>query len=350
MPDIHNNDTGAEKPLHAWLVYNSFNTWKKFTQLYDWLIDAAKSHNIELVPLLGTDVSPSIDACNHGTVFDELDSGRRPDFVIFWDKDITLCEYLQALGIRCMNTAEAIEACDDKGRTFARLSAHGIRQPRTFIVPLSFHKIDWNGFFNGDDIVNDDPDEEAAYQRSAASARAFIEHVEKRGGGYPLVVKTCKGSFGSGVYLANNRKELLNKLTELSPNGTIVQQFVSETVGTDVRVQVVGGKAVAAMRRTAKDGDFRANITNGGTAKGITPTAEQVALAVSAANALGLDFAGVDLLDGDDGKPVVCEVNSNAHFVNLYNACGVNVADAIMEYAYDECREPQIRYVNRAFA
>ena len=101
-------------------------------------------------------------------------------------------------------------------------------------------------------------------------------------------------------------------------------------------MQVVGGRAVAAMRRTAKDGDFRANITNGGTAEGIEPTPEQAELAVRAAKALGLDFAGVDLLDFD-GEPVVCEVNSNAHFVNLYNACGVNVADEIMEYAYGEC-------------
>lgn len=338
MTDIHNNNTDDKKTLHAWLVYNSFNTWKKFTQLYDWLIDAAKRHNIDLVPLLGTDIAPSIDAYGHGTVFDELDSGHRPDFVIFWDKDVTLCEYLQALGIRCMNTADAIEACDDKGKTFVRLAAHDVRQPNTFIVPLSFHKINWNDFFDdSNDVPNDDPDEEASYQRSAASARSFIERVETHGGGYPLVVKTCKGSFGSGVYLVHDRNELLDKLTELSPERVIIQQFVSKVVGTDVRVQVVGGKAVAAMRRTAKDGDFRANITNGGTAEGITPTQAQADLAVSAAKALGLDFAGVDLLDDENGNPVVCEVNSNAHFVNLYNACGVNVTDAIMEYAYNEC-------------
>ena len=70
MTDIHNNNTDDKKTLHAWLVYNSFNTWKKFTQLYDWLIDAAKRHNIDLVPLLGTDIAPSIDAYGHGSVFD----------------------------------------------------------------------------------------------------------------------------------------------------------------------------------------------------------------------------------------------------------------------------------------
>lgn len=335
MPNIHNNDTDGKK-LHAWLIISTFTTWKKFIQLYDWLIEAAERHNVELVPLRGTDISPSIDAYGEGSIREWLDSGRRPDFVIFWDKDVTMCEYIEALGIRCMNTADAIEACDDKGKTFVRLAAKGVPQPKTFPVPLSFHKIDW-GWFTGDTpgYESDDPDVEKASEECARSAMSFIEHVEGQID-YPMVVKSCVGSFGSGVYLANDRSELLAKLGELSDRRAIIQQFVASSRGTDVRVQVVGGRAVAAMRRTAKDGDFRANITNGGTAEGIEPTPEQAELAVRAAKALGLDFAGVDLLDFD-GEPVVCEVNSNAHFVNLYNACGVNVADEIMEYAYGEC-------------
>ena len=335
MPNIHNNDTDGKR-LHAWLVISTFTTWKKFLQLYDWLIEAAERHNIELVPLRGTDISPSIDAYGAGSIMEWLDDGRRPDFVIFWDKDVTMCEYIEALGIRCMNTADAIEACDDKGKTFVRLAAKGVPQPKTFSVPLSFHKIDW-GWFTGDTpgYESDDPDVEKASEECARSAMSFIEHIEGQIG-YPMVVKTCVGSFGSGGSLVNDRAELLAKLGELSDRRAIIQQFVASSRGTDVRVQVVGGKVVAAMRRTAKDGDFRANITNGGAAEGIEPTPEQAELAVRAAKALGLDFAGVDLLDFD-GEPVVCEVNSNAHFVNLYNACGVNVADEIMEYAYGEC-------------
>lgn len=327
--------------INAWLVYNSFTTWKKFTQLYDWLIVAASRHNINLVPLRGTDVAPNIGTSD-GYVLDLLDNGERPDFVIFWDKDVNLCEYLQTLGIRCMNTADAIAACDDKAKTFIRLAASGIPQPKTFLVPLAFHDVDWHGFFDGNGKQADiDLDEEEEYQRSASSARAFIDGVEMQLT-YPMVVKTCKGSFGSGVYLAGNRDELLNKLTDLSPDPVIIQQFMSKSSGTDLRLQVVGDKVVAAMRRTAKDGDFRANITNGGTAEGIEPTDEQKRIAVMASKALGLDFAGVDLLTYDDGNgngyTVVCEVNSNAHFINLYNACGVNVADAIMEYAASELR------------
>lgn len=97
----------------------------------------------------------------------------------------------------------------------------------------------------------------------------------------------------------------------------------------------MGDKAVAAMYRFSENGDFRANITNGGSMRAYQPAPEECALAVRAVKALGLDFAGVDLLFGNGGQDcadIVCEVNSNAHFKNMYDCTGVNAAECIMGY------------------
>ena len=94
---------------------------------------------------------------------------------------------------------------------------------------------------------------------------------------------------------------------------------------------MVGDQVIAAIERRNEHGDFRANIEHGGVASAYAPTAQESALALAACRALGLDFGGVDLLEAEDG-PVVCEVNSNAHFAGLISATGVNPADHIMQY------------------
>ena len=111
----------------------------------------------------------------------------------------------------------------------------------------------------------------------------------------------------------------------------LFQRFLSESAGRDIRLQVVGDQVIASMYRYSTDGDFRANITNGGSMKRYEPSPEEISLALRSTRALGLDFAGVDLLFGADG-PVVCEVNSNAPFKNIYDCTGVNAADAIIAH------------------
>jgi RimK family alpha-L-glutamate ligase len=112
----------------------------------------------------------------------------------------------------------------------------------------------------------------------------------------------------------------------------LFQEFIKSSKGKDLRLQVVGNQVVAAMYRYSENGDFRANITNGGKMKLFDPSEEQVELAIKCCKIIGLDFAGVDILFGENQEPIVCEVNSNAHFKNIFDCTGINVADCILEY------------------
>lgn len=219
---------------------------------------------------------------------------EKPDFVLFWDKDIMLAKALEQKGIPVFNSSEAIRKCDNKAETYINLLGV-VSQPKTIIAPLTFFKADFTEFVN----------------------RAAEEL------GLPLVFKECFGSFGEQVFLCRTKEEILNHITE---NPFILQKFIEEARGSDVRIEVVGGKAVCAMKRENKN-DFRANITNGGTAYKYIPTAQQCETAVRACNALGLDFGGVDIMCDD----IVCEVNSNAHIINMMNCTGVDIAPIIFE-------------------
>jgi RimK family alpha-L-glutamate ligase len=149
--------------------------------------------------------------------------------------------------------------------------------------------------------------------------------------GYPMVLKECFGSFGAQVHLANNRLEaediIKNKIVD---RDFIMQEFISESFGRDVRINVVKGRAVASMMRHNPK-DFRSNITGGGVTVPYTPTPSQIDAAIRAADALGLDFAGVDVLFGKNDTPYICEVNSNPHFKTTLDCTGINIAEHILD-------------------
>ena len=150
--------------------------------------------------------------------------------------------------------------------------------------------------------------------------------------GFPMIIKECYGSFGQQVYMVHTKEELLKKVKETSPKPIIFQEFIKTSFAKDLRLQVVGDQVVASMYRYSDTGDFRANISNGGKMRYYEPTKEEQTIALKSCEAIGLDFAGVDLLFGEEGQPLVCEVNSNAHFRNIYDCTQVNVAEMIMEY------------------
>jgi RimK family alpha-L-glutamate ligase len=161
------------------------------------------------------------------------------------------------------------------------------------------------------------------------------EQLVKDNIGFPCVVKVVTGSYGEGVYLCErNRdfKKLMEFIDNLGNKKTmIVQEYLGERVGEDLRVLVIGGKVVGAMKRTAPDGDFRANITNGGTGSQYEISEEIDFLARETARTLGLDIAGIDLLFDSRGFRV-CEANSNPGFSGFERYCEVDVADLITEY------------------
>ena len=118
-----------------------------------------------------------------------------------------------------------------------------------------------------------------------------------------------------------------------------MQEYISTSHGMDIRVNVVGGVAVASMLRYNPDGDFRSNITNGGKMKKIQPSDEQIQMAIEACLTLGLDFAGVDVMIGKDNAPIICEVNSSPHFKSTLDCTGINVAEYIVEYIKKELED-----------
>jgi gamma-F420-2:alpha-L-glutamate ligase len=153
--------------------------------------------------------------------------------------------------------------------------------------------------------------------------------------GFPCVVKVISGSHGKGVYLADSRKQfddVMELVENLGSKKTlIVQEYIAATNNKDLRVLVIGGKVIGAMRRSAPEGDFRANITGGGTGEPYPLTDEIEHMARETARVMGLDIAGIDLLFDTVGYRV-CEANSSPGFQGFEQYCGVDVAQSIVNY------------------
>jgi ribosomal protein S6--L-glutamate ligase len=152
-------------------------------------------------------------------------------------------------------------------------------------------------------------------------------------GGAPVVVKLLEGTQGVGVVLAETKKaaeSVIAAFRQLDAN-ILVQEYIKEAGGSDIRVIVVGGRVVAAIKRTGAAGDFRSNLHRGGTAEKIKLTPEERSIAVRSAKTLGLNVSGVDLLQSNHG-PVVMEVNSSPGLEGVEGATGVDVAGKIIEF------------------
>lgn len=159
------------------------------------------------------------------------------------------------------------------------------------------------------------------------------DDVIKSVGGAPLVIKLIEGTRGHGVVLADTHtaaKSVVNAFKELNAD-ILVQEFIKESSGTDIRCVVLGNKVIASMERTAVEGDFRANVHLGGQTKQIKITSEERAIAIKATKALGLDLAGVDMLRSNRG-PLILEVNSSLGLKGIEAATGIDLADMIIEY------------------
>lgn len=285
--------------MKGWLIVNQYVKSEKFAELFRMLLDSASRYNIELELKHHAKVWESI-ADNNYDIKEYLSDA---DFIIFWDKDIKLARLLENNGARLFNSAKSIELCDDKSLTFMVLQGSSITMPKTYIAPKTF-----SGFTDHDYFIR-------------------IARIT----GYPLIVKECLGSFGQQVHLVHDNEELIEVVSSIGSRPFILQEYISSSKGRDVRIQVVGDEVVAAMYRY-NDNDFRANITNGGSMKVFEPSAEMKNMALEVCTRLGLDFGGIDLLFGENDRPVFCEANSNAHFKNLYDCTGINTADYIMKY------------------
>lgn len=290
--------------MTGWLIVNEFLRSEKFDECKQRFIEEAKKCKIRFVCMTNTSLLSVLT--NEEKIANKKYALREwPDFVLFWDKDIELANYLENKHIHCFNSAHAIECCDNKVKTHFALQRKKLPMPKTVIAPMTYTGI---GYRNLD----------------------FLEEVEKELS-YPLIIKESYGSFGQQVYFIENRIKCEAKTKELEGKSFLYQQYIKSSHGKDIRLQVVGDKVIAGMIRFSQT-DFRANITNGGTMKSYVPTKEQCDLAVKACKAVEANFAGVDLLFGKGDEMLVCEVNSNAHFINIEQCTKVNVAGAILKY------------------
>ena len=287
--------------MTGWLIVNGFLGSEKFNELYRYLSRAAERHSISLE----IKSSDSFAVPMGETICKDL----RPDFVLFWDKDIHLARRLESEGIRLFNSADAIEICDNKILTAVTLAGK-VATPKTVISPKTFEGVGYNKL-------------------------DFVENAT-RVLGLPMIIKESYGSFGAQVYLAETLEEVKSTVTSIGHKDFIMQEFIKESRGRDVRVNVVGGRVVSAMERY-NDNDFRSNITNGGSMRKIEIGEDIKTAAIKACEAIGLDFAGVDILFGNDG-PIVCEVNSNPHFKSSLECTGVDMSEEILDYIVEKLR------------
>lgn len=167
--------------------------------------------------------------------------------------------------------------------------------------------------------------------RGATDVDDLIEQI----GGTPVIIKLARGTHGNGVVLAETKKaakSVLQAFYVMDQDGTniLLQEFVKESAGEDIRVFVVGGKPIASMKRQSLDDDFRSNIHQGGSGEKIKLTDEERKMAIKAARSMGLNVAGVDLMRSERG-PLVLEVNSSPGFA-IEKVTGRNVASPILDY------------------
>jgi gamma-F420-2:alpha-L-glutamate ligase len=213
----------------------------------------------------------------------------------------TLLRQLEGFGIPVVNSCDSIMKSRDKMWTSQLLAQAKIPVPRTMLVnfPIDI------------DIVQTEI-------------------------GFPCVVKLVSGSQGKGVYLCHDRKffvDLMELIHNLKTKKSIlVQQYVTDgRAASDLRVWVLGGRAVVAMKRMAPDGDFRANISNGGHGLPWTLTSDIATLAESVSHAFGLDIAGIDLLS-DGQQHWVCEANSSPGFEGIDHYCRTDMAQLMVDF------------------
>ncbi|MCE5342184.1 MAG: RimK family alpha-L-glutamate ligase [Eubacteriales bacterium] len=280
---------------HGLMVVNAFLHSSKFSELYTLLLHSAQQRGMEF------SVRTNAELC---TVVDTpAFTPETYDFVLFWDKDVALATQLEQRGLPVFNSAQSILYCDDKALTYLALKRVGLPMPYTILAPKTFPSVGYpeTGFVD-----------EAARQL-----------------GLPLVLKECFGSFGQQVYLLDDLESLRAKVVALAGTPMLFQQLVAESYGRDTRINVVGGRVAASTLRKSTNGDFRSNLTLGGSMKPYEATPAEAALALRAAKELGLTFAGVDVLFGKEG-PLLCEVNSNAHFKTTLDCTGVNMATELL--------------------
>jgi len=284
--------------LHKKSIEESYETKK--------LVEEFEKQGIKVRVVNPQDVDIFVDRDDRKSILVGGKTRALPDFVLprtgsgttYFIKAII--RHLERLGVILINGSSSIDAVKDKLYTQQVLGESNLPVPKTLLVkhPINVDLVETN-----------------------------IQ--------YPMIIKTLSGSYGAGVFLVENRKQLkqLLKMAEITKPSynIIIQEFIEDSYGKDLRVLVVNGKVVGCMMRQSVDDDFRANITRGG--EGIPyQIDEQIDwLGGECSRLLQLDIAGVDLLFNKEGYSI-CEVNSSPGFEGMDKYCKTNIAEQIVTY------------------
>ena len=293
--------------MKAWLLYkDSAASLRPEAYEVNRFIDTAKDDGIDLKVLRPEQFDLTVTREDKRSILIDGESVALPDVLIprmgagTTYFALAVIRHLERLGVYTLNSSQSIETVRDKLFTQQILAENNLPVPKTMLVKFPI------------DV-------------------ALVEQQI----GFPVVVKTLAGSQGSGVFLSESKssfRDLMQLIEATNKTANIIlQEFIQPTRGRDLRVLTLGGRVVACMQRTAAEGDFKANFSNGGSVDEFEVTPEIEWLATQTSQLLNLDMAGIDLLfAGDHFK--VCEANSSPGFEGMESCCDLNVADAVFHF------------------
>lgn len=288
--------------IKGWVIYSRDTLSSKFgNNAFDWMVDSADKYNLDVQILFEEDFS----LLTSGDRFEFYMQGKKlekPEFAVMRSYAFDLARHLEAAGVKVFNTSTSMLKSQDKWMTHQILCAHQLRSPDSFVsaVNLSFDQVQ--------EVL-----------------------------GAPFIMKGLHGSKGEDVYLVKDEKSLDQARAGLVGQKTMYQSFLEESSGTDIRVHVIDGKVVAAVRRRS-EGDFKSNFHQGGTAESVDLTEEMIEMSIRAAQALELDFAGIDILESKNG-PSICEVNAIPGFRTICLTSDTDVPSMIFEMVSKKLEE-----------
>jgi len=289
--------------MNGWILYKNDLKESYETQK---LVEEFDKQGIKVRVVQPDDVDIFVDRDDRKSILVAGRTRQLPDFVMprtgsgtsYFIKAII--RHLERLGVVLINGSDAIDNVKDKLYTQQILGESKLPVPKTLLVkhPINLEWVETN--------IN-----------------------------FPVIIKTLSGSFGAGVFLAENKKQLeqLVKMAEITKKSynIIVQEFIKDSWGKDIRVFVLNKKVIGCMMRQSTDDDFRANIARGGEGIPYQITEEIEWLGGESARLLGLDIAGVDLLF-NNGSYSICEVNSSPGFEGMDNYTNTNIAEDIVNF------------------
>lgn len=292
--------------MEGWILYKENNKFLKKSYAIERLMEVAKNQNIDLKVVNPKDIELTVTQDDRKSIHFAGKQVSLPDFIIprmgayTTYFDLAVIRHLERLGVQSFNTSESIEIVKDKLFSHQILAQNNLPVPKTMLVKFP---------------VN-------------------INFIEKNLG-FPLIVKTLSGSQGVGVFLCETKKHLSDMMQLIEATNTnaniILQEFIQSSKGRDLRVFTLGGRVLGCVERIAKEGDFKANFSQGGVVNSYKLTPEIEWLALETSRSFNLDIAGIDLLfDGEHFK--VCEANSAPGFETIEQSLGIDVANEIFHF------------------